>query len=102
MIDHELVFEKASYTADAIQRAVYRLSDRLSCDLTSDGDLFRCIVHVFDEDSGRVDDTLNDLRNEALDQVLRERIRNQTELARNLILSLAFSRTELTEQEDQD
>ena len=36
-----------------------------------------------------------EFQNEVLDQVLRERIRNETKEVRNLILALAFSNTGL-------
>jgi His-Xaa-Ser system protein HxsD len=100
MTDHELLYERSSYSDDAIQRAIYRLSDRLSGDVRSDGNLWRCTLHLFEPDPDRADITLHEFRNEVLDQVLRERIRRQTELTRNLILSLAFSQTGLPDSED--
>jgi His-Xaa-Ser system protein HxsD len=91
---HELVFEKSAYTADAIQRAAYRLSDRLSIDLMSEGETYRCVVHVTPERDEAA--ALHELRCGAVDEVLRERIRGETEGVRNLILSLAFSETGLS------
>ena len=46
MIERELTFESSAHSADAIQRAVYKLSDRLSCDLATEDACFgaRCIV----------------------------------------------------------
>ena len=51
-------------------------------------------IDVDSEDEA--DRVVADFRNEVLDQVLRARIRTETEEVRNLILSLAFSRTGLT------
>lgn len=97
MITAELTFEIASHSADAIQRAAYRMSDRLSIDLATESDVFRCAVHVLSEDEAIVAETLQAFRAEVLDQVLRERIRAETAGVRNLILALAFSKTGLTE-----
>jgi His-Xaa-Ser system protein HxsD len=86
----EVSFDPAAVSVDAVQRAAYRLSDRLSLDLKI-GDGIRCTLHL--GDAAEADELVADFRNEVLDQVLRERIRQETEPARNLILALAFSRT---------
>jgi His-Xaa-Ser system protein HxsD len=85
----EFEFDPTTTMIDAIQRAVYRLSDRLSADIR-DGDPITCTVHFSDDEDP--DEVSAAFRNEVLDQVLRERIRGETEASRNLILSLAFSR----------
>lgn len=95
MVVQELRFDTASHSADAIQRAAYRLSDRLSLELTSTEDAFVCRVCVPVDDEADAEPVVAELRNEVLDQVLRERIRTETEGVRNLILSLAFSNTGL-------
>lgn len=100
MIERELTFETSNCSADAIQRAAYRLSDRLSCDLITAGDLFRCTLHLTAESPAEADATLGDFRNEVLDQTLRERVRAETEEVRNLVLALAFSRTGLIESSE--
>jgi His-Xaa-Ser system protein HxsD len=96
--EHLVCFDMSAYTADAIQRAAYRLSDRLSIDLIVDASVFRCHVHVSTPDD-QVETTLADFRNEVLDQVLRERIRRETEGVRNVILALAFSNTDLVDDD---
>jgi His-Xaa-Ser system protein HxsD len=100
LIDRELTFLKSAHSVDAIQRAVYRLSDRLSCDLTETENAFVCLVHIQADDRTEAESLLADFRNEVLDQTLRERIRADTELTRNLILSLAFSQTSLVQPEE--
>lgn len=83
-------FDAATVTIDALQRATYRMSDRISVDIRS-GDTIECTIHL---GTGMdIDAVLSDFRNEVLDQVLRERIRNEAAAARNLILALAFSNT---------
>jgi His-Xaa-Ser system protein HxsD len=96
--DHELTFERSAYSADAIQRAAYSMCDQLSIDLISEGDKHRCVVHVL-SDANDAATVLDELRIRTLDEVLRERIRGETEGVRNLILSLAFSETGLTAPE---
>lgn len=95
----ELRFDLASHSADAIQRAAYRLSDRLSIELLTASDAYVCRVHLTSTDEAEVEAILVEFRNEVLDQVLRERIRTETEGVRNLILSLAFSNTTLVADE---
>lgn len=83
-------FDASTTSVDAIQRAAYRMCDRLSVDIRVD-DLLEVEVHAAaGEDLGEL---ARELRNEVLDQVLRERIRLETAEARNLILALAFSQT---------
>jgi His-Xaa-Ser system protein HxsD len=97
MKNPELYFDAALHTGDAIQRAAYKMSDRLSCDLVRAGDGFRCTLHVED---GEIDATIAEFRNEVLDETLRERIRAETAEVRNLILALAYSRTGLVDAAD--
>lgn len=99
MIQREIILETQSYTADAIQRAAYRFSDRLSLDLVSEPQILRCVVHIASGDEEEADQIVGEFRNEILDQVLRARIRQETEGTRNLVLALAFSRTVLVEQD---
>jgi His-Xaa-Ser system protein HxsD len=95
MIEERLNFDGAAYSSDAIQRAAYRFSDRLSLDLTRANGNFVCTLRLKDEIADQADEVLSDFRTEVLDQVLRERIRTETEGIRNLILSVAFSHTGL-------
>jgi His-Xaa-Ser system protein HxsD len=99
MIDRELTFDREAYSVDAVQRAAYRLSDRLSIDLIV-GDDLKCAVHFLVDDEASADAALGEFRNEVLDQVLRERIRNETEGVRNVILAQAFANTGLTASDD--
>jgi His-Xaa-Ser system protein HxsD len=96
MTERQLTFESSAHSVDAIQRAVYKLSDRLSCDLATHNGSVLCTVHLPDETED-VEAALSDFRNEVLDQTLRERIRGETAEVRNLILALAFSKTGLTD-----
>lgn len=87
----ELTFDTASHTADAIQRAAYRFCDRISIELVSDEAAHRCTLKPVGDAS--LDALIGDFRTEVLDQVLRERIRAETEPIRTMILAQAFSKT---------
>jgi His-Xaa-Ser system protein HxsD len=94
MIERDLSFDLAAHTVDAVQRAAYRLSDRISCEVTLGEHSIDVRATVLDEGAD-ADALMAEFRNEVLDQVLRERIRAETGDVRNLILALAFSRTGL-------
>ena len=94
---HELVvlFDAGSHPADAIQRASYKFADRFSVELTRDNDLFRCQLFFSDVPD---DEMVAAFRVEVVDQVLRARIRDETEGVRNAVLALAFSNTGLSDE----
>lgn len=94
MSEHILSFDCAAHSLDAVQRAAYRFSDRMSCDVCERNGTTEVTVHL-GENAGEPDAVLADFRNEVLDQVLRERIRAETGEVRNLVLALAFSKTGL-------
>lgn len=98
MIEHRLTFDAACYTADAVERAAYRFSDRLSSEVSADAASITCVLRVSGGDA-QAEQVLADFRNEVLDQTLRARIRDETREVRNLILALAFSNTELVDGE---
>jgi His-Xaa-Ser system protein HxsD len=86
-----VIFAAEAHSAAAIQRAAYKFSDRFALELQRDGDNQVCVLHP-SGDSGLDDETVNAFRTEVLDQVLRERIRDETAGVRNVILALAFSK----------
>jgi His-Xaa-Ser system protein HxsD len=96
MIERTLSFDRSTASVDAIQRAVYRLSDRLSCDIVVGEAMVEVTVHPTDPDV-QIEQLLGDLRNEVLDQTLRARVRDETTDVRNLVLALAFSKTGLAD-----
>jgi His-Xaa-Ser system protein HxsD len=90
----EITFVTSSHSADAIQRAAYRYCDRFSLELRSGEEQHVCVL-TFLAGIATEPAVLADFRTEVLDQVLRERIRKETEPVRNLILALAFSNAAL-------
>jgi His-Xaa-Ser system protein HxsD len=87
----EVFFTAEAHSSDAIQRAAYKFSDHFALELQHDGDNHVCLLHPA-RDSGLDEETVNAFRVEVLDQVLRERIRDETGGVRNVILALAFSK----------
>jgi His-Xaa-Ser system protein HxsD len=96
MIERVVSFDRVGHSVDSVQRAAYRLSDRLSCEISSTDELIEVRLSLLDE-SQDPDRLVAEFRNEVLDQVLRERIRAETADLRNFVLALAFSRTGLAE-----
>jgi len=96
MVERSIHFDRAGHSLDAVQRAAYRFSDRMSCDIGASAETIDVGLHIAD-DQGDVDALVASFRNEVLDQALRERIRAETADVRNLVLALAFSKTGLTE-----
>jgi His-Xaa-Ser system protein HxsD len=92
---HQLVFEDAGFSLNAIQRAAYRFIDRLTVDVVHEDSRFCCSVRIPPSAEGTAEEVLADFRIEVLDQSLRERIRAETADTRNLILAVAFSNTDL-------
>lgn len=101
MAETVVTFDAACYSVDAIERALYRMSDRLSSDVVMESGVIRCTLYLPsmnpDEETATV---VSDFRNEVLDETLRARIRDETKEVRNLILALAFSNTGLVDPQD--
>ena len=98
MTERTVSFDTSAASLDAVQRAAYRLSDRMSCDIAAKNGSIEVTVHPADSEADP-DVLLGELRNEVLDQVLRERVRAETSDVRNLVLALAFSKTGLIESD---
>ena len=95
MAEALVAFDAEAHSADAIQRAAYRFADRFSFEFVRvdgrfEGRLF--FPEQVDEDAVAA------FRVEVVDQVLRERIRSETEGVRNLILAVAFSNSGLGDE----
>jgi len=95
-----LEFDAGAYSVSAVQKACHRFTNIASFEvqqLARDGKSFISVMAsplVTKSDDG-LEHLGKLVRNEALDQQLREQIREQTEGVRNLILAHAFSKTGL-------
>ncbi len=89
-------FATGVFDLEAVKRAAYRFSDRLVIDIVPGADAIACTLRAL---SSRVAPASleAEFRNEVLDQDLRLKIGKETEQLRNLVLSLAFSKTGLQE-----
>lgn len=96
MKEQTLTFDRGANSLDAVQRAAYRFSDRCSTDVSEKQETILVRLHI-PEDDVEPEQLIADFRNEVLDQVLRERIRTETEDVRKLALALAFSKTNLND-----
>ena len=96
MSSQRVSFDLGAYSTGAIQRAAYRLSDRASAEILIGDGTIEIELTPLAEDAS-IEDLVGELRSEALDEVLREQIREETADVRNLVLALAFSRTGLAE-----
>jgi His-Xaa-Ser system protein HxsD len=99
MTQRQAFFERQHTTADAIQRAAYRMSDRIALTLTTEDAAFRCTLLITSADA-QPDEIVAEFQKEVLDETLRERIRNETKEVRNLIFALAFSQSGLVDQDE--
>ena len=88
------------FALETVKKAAYRYLDRFAVDLKLDGAVLTCRLCFPDGTSDSdAEAAVRDLKNEVLDQDLRERIRVETAPIRNLILAHAFSKTGLIADE---
>lgn len=96
-MSNRLVLDKSVYSLEATQKAAYRFIDRLTILISqSDKEIF-CEVESVVGLNKPYEEVLAGFKQELLDQQLRLQIKVETESVRNLILSLAFSRSGLQE-----
>ncbi len=91
-----VTFDTNIFTVETVKKAAYRCLDRVTVDFHIDGSILTCLLS-FPEGLSETerDLAIRDLKNEVLDQDLRERIKAETAAIRNLILAHAFSKTGL-------
>jgi len=90
MNELELNFDVRVFSLDTIKRALYRFTDKCSFDIQlKDYDIIVTIHAKVDEDLS------TKIKNEVLDQDLRDKLSQETANIRTLILANAFSNTGL-------
>ncbi len=89
---------EVDFDIEAIKRAAYRYSDKISVEIIPAHSEIICRITDLAKNgtaSLDLDFFVAEFRNEVLDQDLRIKLAAETERYRNLILSLAFSKTSL-------
>jgi His-Xaa-Ser system protein HxsD len=91
-----ITFDTNIFAVETIKKAAYKCLDRFTVDFHLDGPALMCLLSFREETSqADIDRAIRDLKNEVLDQDLRERIKAETAPIRNLILAHAFAKTGL-------
>lgn len=94
----ELSFDCNVFSLDTIKRALYRFADRCSFDVQSQDQQIKVTLRVAPNvPQSTIDELCSRIRNEILDQDLRDTIFKETANIRTLILANAFSNTGLIE-----
>lgn len=89
-----LSFDSNVYALSTVKRALYRFADLCAFDIQSVDEQIRVMVYVpIAADPMKMDDLCYRIRNEVLDQDLRDSISKDTANIRMLILANAFSNT---------
>jgi His-Xaa-Ser system protein HxsD len=92
----ELRFDRAVFALDTVKRALYRLAHMASFDIQADEQDITVILYPTMPVSDEAAETLcARIRQEVLDQDLRDTLSKETANLRNLILANAFSRSGL-------
>lgn len=91
----ELNLDPSLYCIEAVQAAAYRFIDRLAVLISRNAEGIHCEITIDDALLEKSDAIIADFQKELLDQQLRIKIKSETEQTRNLILSLAFSKSGL-------
>ncbi|HSH73136.1 MAG TPA: His-Xaa-Ser system protein HxsD [Methylophilaceae bacterium] len=89
-----LTFDERIYPVDALQKAAYRFMNLFVVDFSIDKNLIICSLKPTQNSSQEgMDYHIDEFKKEVLDQVLRLKIKAETEDVRNLILGIAFSKS---------
>ena len=89
-----LSFDKKVFHLDTIKRALYRFADNCSFDISCLDNEIRVVIITSNND---VNELIAKIRNEVIDQDLRDTLSKETHDIRTLILANAFSNTGLIE-----
>lgn len=102
--DHQhklsLTFDAKVYSLTAVKKAAYRHLDAFATHISVIGDDIRCELTFTPPVTTQEGERLaNELRKEVLDQDLRQRLYEETEAVRNVILAHTFSKAGLFKKE---
>jgi His-Xaa-Ser system protein HxsD len=96
-----LKFEKSLCSIEAFQKSAYRLSNSITIDINTTSNLHNIItlnknISTSDE---QFEVSVENFKKFVNDESLREKLKKETEPIRNLILGIAFSKTNLQKDE---
>ena len=89
-----IMLAKAAYDIEALKRATYAMMHRVSIEIEIADNDYICLITPLSENED-LDSFQRDFLREVVDHDLRISIASETELIRNAILGLTFSRTGL-------
>ncbi|MDO9179967.1 MAG: His-Xaa-Ser system protein HxsD [Agitococcus sp.] len=92
MKEDVIIFDAHVFSLETIKRALYRFSDKCSFDIQMEDNVITVTLQ-----SEFKDDWTGRIKNEVLDQDLRDTLSQETANIRTLILANAFSNTGLIE-----
>jgi len=92
MKEDVITFDAHVFSLDTIKRAIYRFSDKCSFDIQMKDNVITVIFQAKNQD-----DWITKIKNEVLDQDLRDTLSKETVNIRTLILANAFSNSGLIE-----
>ena len=94
----DLYFDSSVFSLDTVKRALYRFADLCSFDISLIDQQIKVTLHVSTPiNQSTINELCFRIRNEVLDQDLRDTISKDTANIRTLILANAFSNTGLIE-----
>ncbi len=92
-------FDAASHSLIAIKKALYRISDLATAEITVTDNSICCRLLPLSGKDLFTHDLVNRLRREVLDQDLREKIADESKSYRDIILGYVFSKAGLQSDE---
>jgi His-Xaa-Ser system protein HxsD len=95
---HIINFDSAVFSVESVQKAVYRMGNKIFASISLDRNLIRLEIEVKDK-KATIEEISNELRQTVNDYSLREKISAETKEVRNVVLATAFSRVVSQENE---
>jgi len=94
--DAEVVYDSSLYPAEVIQKAAYKSLNKMTLNLKVVGSNLVCELQSNKNISDEAFElAVEEFKKDVLDYLLRDKIKKESEPLRNLILSIAFSKTGL-------
>ncbi len=89
-------FDSSVFDLDTVKKSAYKFSDLVSFDIRTSKNEIVCELTLLDKKTtDSLENIVKKLKNEILDQDLRKKIFDETEIVRNVILAHVFSNTGL-------